>query len=161
MSDTEFDFWALPKPDRARALIALVLVIDMVLTLVLLKDARNGGRGPGETALLWTAPSVAALIALVRRQGLEGVKIAQVVAWGFVAAGSLLGTFAMVFSFGATKSDRIAGSALIVALLALQMTIPAAIRWARTDLTLFEAFMRYMGIFVILVPMLVLGMLFS
>jgi hypothetical protein len=150
-----------PKPDRARLLIALVLWLNVIISWALLKDARNGGGGLSEPALMCSAPNIAALITLLRGKGLDGAKLAQVVAWGFVVVGTIFWTFGMAFSYGAHASDRFAGSAFIGILLALQMTIPAAIRWGRSDLTLFESFAQHMRIFFVLVPMLVLGFLFS
>lgn len=149
------------KADRARTLVALVLWLNVIISWALLKDATNGRGGLSEPALMCSAPNVAALITLLRGKGLDGAKLAQVVAWGFVVVGTMFWTAIMVFSFGPHTSDRFLASGIILALLAQQMTIPAAIRWGRSDLTLFESFAQYMRIFAILVPMLVLGFLFS
>jgi len=150
-----------PKADRARTLIALVLWLNVIISWALLKDATNARGGLSEPALMCSAPNVAALITLLRGKGLDGAKLAQVVAWGFVVVGTIFWTVITVISFGTRTSDRFLASGIILALLALQMTIPAAIRWGRSDLTLFESFGQYMRIFAILVPMLVLGFLFS
>ena len=150
-----------PKADRARTLVAVVLWLNVVFSWALLKDATNGRGGLSEPALMCSAPNVAALITLLRGNGLDGAKLAQVVAWGFVVVGTIFWTAIMVFSVGPHASDRFLASGIILALLALQMTIPAAIRWGRSDLTLFESFAQHMRIFAVLVPMLVLGFLFS
>lgn len=149
------------KADRARTLVALVLWLDVIIAWALLKDATNGRGGISEPALLCIAPSVAALITLLRNKGLDGATLAQVVAWGFVVAGAIFATVGMIFSFGLRTSDTFIALALIVTLLALQMTIPAAVRWGRSDLTLWQAFTQYIRVFAVLVPMLVLGFLFS
>ncbi len=150
-----------PKQDRARILVALVLWLNVILSWALLKDATNGRGGLSEPALLCMAPSVAALITLLRHKGLDGATLAQVVAWGFVVAGTIFGTVGMIFSPHQRPSDRFVASAVIVTVLALQVIIPAAVRWGRTDLTLFEAFAQYMRVFAVLVPLLVLGFLNS
>jgi hypothetical protein len=150
-----------PKADRARTLIALVLWLDVAIAWALLKDLTDGGGGVSEPALMCAAPSVAALITLLRGKGLDRAKLAQVVAWGWVVVGTVFWTVTMAFSFSGRASELFLGSAVVWTLLALQMTIPAAIRWERSDLTLFESFAQYMRIFVIIVPMLVLGFLFS
>ena len=99
MDSTEpFQFSELPKVQRARVLIALVLAFNAVITWVFFKEASGTVEPPGEIGLLWTAPSVAALLMLLKREGLDGAKLAQVMAWVFVVVGTMFSTFFMVFS---------------------------------------------------------------
>ena len=84
---------------------------------------------PGEVGLLCTAPSVAALLMLLKREGLDGAKVAQVMAWVFVVVGTMFSTFFMVLSVGASASEVMSGGGMVTVLLAVQMTIPAAVRW--------------------------------
>ena len=162
MDSTEpFQFFDLPKVQRARVLIALVLAFNAVITWVFFKEASGTVEPPGEVGLLCTAPSVAALLMLLKREGLDGAKLAQVMAWVFVVVGTMFSTFFMVFSVGASASERMSGSGMVAVLLAVQMAIPAGVRWARTDVSLVRAYFHYARIFAVLVPVIVLGMLFS
>jgi hypothetical protein len=150
-----------PKPDRARLLIAGVLWLNVIILWAILKNATNGRGGISEAALLCMAPSIAALVTLLRHKGLDGANLARVVAWGYVVAGTIFGTVAMVFSAGHRASDTFALWAFVLTLLSVQILIPAAIRWGRTEVTLRDAFARYMLVFAVLGPILVVGFLFS
>jgi hypothetical protein len=150
-----------PKPDRARLLIAGVLWLNVIVSWALLKNATNGGRGVSEAALLCMAPSIAALVTLLRHKGLDGARVAQVVAWGYVFVITIFGTLGWVFSAARHTSDSFALWAAVLVVVALQVTIPAAIRWARSELTLWQSFARYMRVLAIVLPILVVGFLFS
>ena len=149
------------KSERARLLIAAVLWVDVIISWALLKDATNGGAALGAPALLCMAPSIAALVTLLRHKDLDGAKMAQVVAWGYVYAGTIFGTIFMIFSVRLPASESLLLLVLMVSVLAIQMVIPAAIRWARSEVKLWRAFVHYMRIFAIVVPILALLFVFN
>jgi hypothetical protein len=147
------------KTQRARAIIAAVLLADAAITWFFFKEDSGALSPPGDTGLLWTLPSVAALLRLLRSKDLSGAKLAQVVAWGFVFVGTLGWTFVTLFSLGASSSDRFWGSALIGGLLAAQMLIPSAVHWGRNDVTFFGSLRQNSIVFAGIVLITIIGLL--
>lgn len=149
------------RPQRARALIAVVLLTDAAIAWTFFKEDVGALSPPGDFGLLCMAPSLAALIKLLSSKELSGARLAQVVAWGFVVAGTLGWTFALLFSFGASSSDRIWASVVVGLVLAAQMLIPASLQWARSDVPFIQWLAQYAVVFGVVVLVVAFGLLTS